>query len=321
MNRRGTWLTRSAPGARIALYSLLLLAAQRLPAADPAAVDGARRAPPPRTGTVTLPESTVFYRDSGKGRPALFVSALLIDSRLWLDQLDGLNDLRRCLAFDFTGFGFSGPLRAERTELQRYARELLQFLDAMEVREPVDVVALSAGGVIASLAYGQAPQRFRSLVLISTTFGGGLDAAGQRYRAENARIAVVEGRDALFRRFNEYIVSPEASLAARARYKTMLEQTPYESLVAFLTTDERLDTAGLPATIRIPVMIPVGQGDTVLTVDAARKLAPQFPDGRVQVLPAAGRLLPLEAPAALNAAIREFWGRLDAPGAQRRASN
>jgi pimeloyl-ACP methyl ester carboxylesterase len=59
-------------------------------------------------------------------------------------------------------------------------------------------------------------------------------------------------------------------------------------------------------------MLPVGQGDTVLTVAAARKLAPQFKDGRVLELSAAGRLLPLEAPAALNDAIRRFWRDLDA---------
>jgi pimeloyl-ACP methyl ester carboxylesterase len=294
------------PRRRAGFFQIAACAAGLLAAA------GSAHAAPPRTGTVTVPSGQLFYRDAGTGRPAVFVSALLIDSRLWLDQLDGLADVRRCLAFDFTGFGFSSPLRASQVDSRRYADELLQFLDALQVQEPVDVVALSAGGVIAALAYEKAPQRFRSLVLISTVFGAGLDAAGARYRAENARTVVIEGKDVLFRRFNEYIVSPDASLLARARYKTMLEQTPYESLVAFLTTQESLDTRALPGKIAIPVMLPVGQSDTVLTVAAARKLAPQFKDGRVLELSAAGRLLPLEAPAALNDAIRRFWRDLDA---------
>lgn len=271
----------------------------------------------PRTGTVQLAGSTVFYRDAGTGRPAVFVSALLIDSRLWLDQLDGLRDLRRCVAFDFSGFGFSSPLRGDRTDSRRYADELLQFMDAMKFDQPVDVVALSAGGLIASLAYEKAPQRFRSLVLISTTFGGGLDPAAVRYRAENARTVVIEGKDALFRRFNEYIVSPTAPLLARARYKTMLEQTPYESLVAFLTTNEQLPTEQLPAQMKLPVMIPVGEGDTVVTVAAAQQLAGRFPDGRAVVIPGAGRLLPLETPDQLNDAIRKFWRSLDERAGQR----
>jgi 3-oxoadipate enol-lactonase len=294
-------MRKSYRGVGVLTFGLAFLAAGAI------AADGR----PPRTGNAQLPGATVFYRDAGQGRPALFVSALLIDSRLWLAQLDGLSDQRRCLAFDFSGFGFSSPLHGDKIDSRRYADELLQFLDAMKIQEPVDVVALSAGGLIASLAYEKAPHRFRSMVLISTTFGPGMDAAAVRYRAENARTVVIEGRDALFRRFNEYIVSPEASLIARARYKTMLEQTPYESLVAFLTTNEQLASEQLPTRMRLPVMIPVGQNDSVVTVSDAQKLAARFPDARTIVIPGAGRLLPLEAPALLNDSIRDFWHSLD----------
>lgn len=280
----------------------------RGPAAAAARVPGAMA-----TGEARLPEATLFYRESGAGRPALFVHALLIDSRLWLDQLRGLGDLRRCLAPDLSGFGFSSPIAGDKIDMARYADELLAYLDAMKIREPVDAVGLSAGGNILLLAYLKQPQRFRSAVLISTGVGGGpLDPAGIRYRAENARTVVIDGKDTLYRRFNEYIVSPSAPLFARARYKTMLEQTPYESLVAFLTTTDQASPPDLASKVRIPVMIPVGRDDTVFPVATAEKVARQFPDARVVPLESAGRLLPLEAPQALNAAIRGFWAGLDA---------
>jgi pimeloyl-ACP methyl ester carboxylesterase len=169
------------------------------------------------TGETRLSDATLFYRESGTGRPALFVHALLIDSRLWLDQLRGLGDLRRCLAPDLSGFGFSSPIAGDKIDMARHADELLAYLDAMQVREPVDAVGLSAGGNILLLAYLKQPQRFRSAVLISTGVGGGaLDPAGVRYRAENARTVVIDGKDTLYRRFNEYIVSPNAPLFARA---------------------------------------------------------------------------------------------------------
>ncbi|MEZ5459268.1 MAG: alpha/beta hydrolase [Steroidobacteraceae bacterium] len=241
--------------------------------------------------------------------------ALLIDSRLWLDQLDGLCETRRCLAPDFSGFGFSSPLRGDKVDHDGYADELLEFLDRVGVKGPVDVVALSAGGNIAAAAYLKNPARFRSMVLISTGFGSGsLDAATARYRAENARNVVIEGKDALFRRFNEYIVGPQASLMARARYKTMIEQTPYESLVAFFNTTEFGGAAALPGALKLPVMVPVGRGDSVLTVQGAERLAAQLPDARVVRIESAGRLLPLEAPNELNASVRQFWSELDARG-------
>jgi 3-oxoadipate enol-lactonase len=299
--------------AALFVAALALLALAGLAAGTPAKAD------PLSTGQVKLPEATLFYRESGQGRPALFVHALLIDSRLWLDQLRGLADVRRCLAPDLSGFGFSSPMIGEKIDYERYAAELIAYLDAMKIREPVDVVGLSAGGNIAALAYARAPERFRSMVLISSAFGGGgLDPAGVRYRAENARTVVIEGRDTLYRRFNEYIVGPGAPLIARARYKTMLEQTPYESMVAFLTTAGGPNLAEIPPRVTIPVMIPVGRDDTVLTPAMAAKMAQQFPQARVIEVPTAGRLLPLEASAALNAAIREFWASLDsAPRAPR----
>ena len=198
--------------------------------------------------------------------------------------------------------------------MQRYADELVAFLDATKVRE-ADFVGLSAGGNIAAIVCARQPQRCRSLTLISTVLGSAnLDAAGIRYRAENARTVVIEGKDTLFRRFNEYIVAPEAPLIARARYKTMLGQTPYETLVAFLTTSDTPSTADLPPKLTMPVMIPVGQGDTVLTPAMARKIAATFPSGRVIELASAGRLLPLEAPTQLNDALQKFWLELDNGG-------
>ncbi len=265
--------------------------------------------------SVDLDTVQIAYRERGTGRPVLFVHALLLDSRLWLDQLNGVCTTRRCLAPDFSGHGGSTPLTASKVDSRRYASELLQFLDAAGVREPVDVVGLSGGGNIAALACAEQPTRCRSLTLISSVLGGSLDPAGVRYRAENARTVVIEGKDTLFRRFNEYIVAPSASLTARARYRSMLEQTPYETFVAFLTAAEQQPPAGeLLPRLRMPVMIPVGSGDTVLTPEMARKNAAGFPDGRVVELPSAGRLLPLESPAELNRALVEFWNELDSRG-------
>jgi pimeloyl-ACP methyl ester carboxylesterase len=97
----------------------------------------------------------------------------------------------------------------------------------------------------------------------------------------------------------------------------MLEQTPYEQFVAFLTTDEKPPRSELPARLKLPVMIPVGQGDSVLTPALAERAAQRFPDARVVVLASAGRLLPLEAPAEFNEALRRFWDELDSKGGKR----
>ena len=119
-------------------------------------------AAPITTRTVDLSKVQVFYREKGKGRPVVFVHPLLTDSRMWLDQLDALCEQRRCLAPDASGHGFSSPLTFSKVDSNRYADELLEFLDAAGVREPVHVVGLSGGGNIAALACAKAPGRCSS---------------------------------------------------------------------------------------------------------------------------------------------------------------
>ena len=257
--------------------------------------------------TIELNNTVLSYREHGDGPPVVFVHALLLDSRLWVDQLNEICARRRCLAPDLSGHGDSSPLLTTTVDQAKYAAELLEFMDRVGATQPAHVVGLSAGGVIATLLCREYPQRCRSLTLISTTLDGALDAAGARYRTENARTVVLEGKDTLFRRFNEYIVSPSATLHARARYRSMLEQTPYETLVAFLTTPSFPNLLEDNRPLNLPVMIPVGMGDSVINPERAKQFFMIFGNARIVTLESAGRLLPLEAPKELNAALEVFW--------------
>ncbi|NBX41229.1 MAG: hypothetical protein EBR15_07410, partial [Gammaproteobacteria bacterium] len=84
---------------------LALLSSLWLALGAPAPAHGA----PVVQRSVDLDRVQISYRERGQGRPVVFVHALLLDSRLWLDQLDGLCESRRCLAPDFSGHGYSSP--------------------------------------------------------------------------------------------------------------------------------------------------------------------------------------------------------------------
>jgi hypothetical protein len=63
----------------------------------------------------------------------VFVHALLLDSRLWLDQLDGVCDTRRCLRnriYPAPCYCVTVDANAE-IDMQRYADELVAFLEKM----------------------------------------------------------------------------------------------------------------------------------------------------------------------------------------------
>jgi pimeloyl-ACP methyl ester carboxylesterase len=157
------------------------------------------------------------------------------------------------------------------------------------------------------MVYEKRPARIRSLTMISSGFSGTVDPAGKRYTAELGRLVVVEDKGVVFRRWLEYIVAPDASLFAKARYRSMIERTPTETMVAFLTNARITPRPDLPAKLKLPVFVPVGAADPI--IDMTGPLS-EIPDLHTQRLEAAGRLLPIEAPAEFGAALRAFWEKL-----------
>lgn len=248
------------------------------------------------------------YRDKGAGRPALFLHPFLLNSAFWIDQLNDLADVRRCIAPDMRGWGRSEPVSDTRLDLGTYARDVLTFLDQIGVTEPVDVVGMSVSSFISGLVYELAPERIASLTLISSVFDFERNLPYERYQREMARTVVVEGHDALFRRFDEYIDGPNSSLHMRARYKQMLLDSRVEMIVAHLTgsgtTPARPD---LPGKIKVPVLIPAGTEDSVISMEQFEQNARAFPNATVVAIEGAGRLIPLEASSRFSAALRRFW--------------
>jgi 3-oxoadipate enol-lactonase len=257
-------------------------------------------------------DTRIHFRRAGNGRPAVFVHAFLMDSRYWLDQLAGLGEARDCIAPDLAGFGYSDAIVTERIDPEHYARQLLAFLDAMEISHRADLVGFSGGAIVCALAAALAPERVASVTLMSSSFTSGPDEPYRRYQQEMARLVVVEGKDALFRRFDEYIFGKSPSLMARARYKTMLEHTSYEMFVALLTGETLAPRPDLPGQIGCPVLLPYGEHDVVVPRAKADELVRLFPNATACCVPEAGRLLTLENPGAVNAILRKFWSDLDA---------
>ena len=253
----------------------------------------------------------LFYRASGEGPPVVFIHSYILDSRYWLDHLEGLGGSWRCYAPDLRGHGRSAAEVRRIIREEDDAGDIVAFMRSEVGGGPAHLVGLSGGGIIAALVYTRAPELVKSLTLLSTNFLTPLEEPYKRYQAEMARIAVIEGIDALFRRFNEYIVGSGADLIARARYKNMLAGQPLETVVSFLTGDAIQARPDLPPQLDVPVLLPYGDEDIVMIPQTVAKLLALYPDARTASVPRAGRLLSLENPQALNEALNTFWRSLD----------
>jgi pimeloyl-ACP methyl ester carboxylesterase len=112
-----------------------------------------------------LPQGKIRYRDTGEGKPLMFVHGLLVDGLLWRKVTPLLDGEFRCIAPDW-------PLGSHRVALapsadrspRGMARLVADFLEAMELEE-VTLVANDTGGAIAQLLVTERPERIGRLVL------------------------------------------------------------------------------------------------------------------------------------------------------------
>jgi pimeloyl-ACP methyl ester carboxylesterase len=236
--------------------------------------------------------------------PVVFLHAFPLNAAMWARQVEALAP-RKVLAPHFPGFG--GRPAGEAT-LDAFARAALRDMDGARIERAV-VVGLSMGGYTAFRLHELAPERVAGLVLADTRAGAD-DEAARAKRVDHASRARREGvgwlADAMVpgllgettRRERPDVVAQVRGLIARADAEGVAR--------AQEAMRERPDSIPRLGEIRVPVLVVVGEEDTLTPPAESRTIAEGVPDGRLMVLANAGHLSNLEAPEAFEAALRSF---------------
>jgi pimeloyl-ACP methyl ester carboxylesterase len=236
---------------------------------------------------------------------ALFIHGFPLDSSMWIDQLEALSDVRRCIAVDLRGFGGSSPVTGEPLSMEQHAADLAAVLDLVS-EEQADVIGLSMGGYVALAFAERFPQRMRSLALVDTRAGAD-SAEAKAGRDAMAQRLVEEGRIAIAEAMQQGLLGPNASVAAQARLRTMVEGCPYETIVGALGgMRDRPDRAHVLDTLAVRTAVVVGEQDAVTPVAESEAMAARLPDATLTTIPESGHMSPIEQPAAVNQALRNL---------------
>ena len=122
------------PTAAVAVAATLATAIRSAPAAT--------GKPPARIRTSDGTE--LFYRDWGRGKPALFVHAWALSSKMWAYQIAHLGEHGvRCIAFDRRGHGRSDVPNGGY-DLDTLADDLASVIEQLDLHD-VALVGMSAG--------------------------------------------------------------------------------------------------------------------------------------------------------------------------------
>jgi len=118
---------------------------------------------------VTLPQGVTHYELTGpeNGQVVVLMHGATIPMYGWDAQVKPLTDAGyRVLRYDMYGRGYSDRPDGDYSQAF-YRKQLADLLDALKIKQPVDLVGLSMGGGLAVDFTANYPERVKDLVLVA----------------------------------------------------------------------------------------------------------------------------------------------------------
>lgn len=236
----------------------------------------------------------LYAREKGSGQPLILLHGNGEDSTYFEKQMEYFSKKYRVFALDTRGHGRS-PRGQGRFALERFAEDLRCFLDQKRLRRVI-LLGFSDGGNIALIFALRYPAYVDRLILNGANlnpFGMKvpvlLEVAGE-YGAACFREAVSGRRQ----KRNSACRKTASSCAGKASEKELLG----------LMLREPWIRPQLLRRLKMPVLVVAGTDD-MIRERHTRKMAGQFPGGRLKILEG-NHFIAAERPAAFNRCVEEF---------------
>ncbi len=232
----------------------------------------------------TLDGAPLHFEIVGSGPPLLLLNGIGLDLSAWGPLVQELCVERQLVILETRGSGLSGP-PPEPCTTARLAADALALLDHLSL-DSVDVLGFSLGGLVAQELAILAPDRIRSLVLVSTA----ARLPGRTRRVLDAwRRLLFAGVEAdAFRREQFAWVFGSATLENDALIDgalATLADAPAPSARGFAAQADAClahDTRERASRIDTPTLVLAGEDDVLLPAAAAETLAGLLPRGRFE---------------------------------------
>jgi pimeloyl-ACP methyl ester carboxylesterase len=268
---------------------------------------------------VQLRQGPVAYRDMGKGDPIVLIHGLLVNGELW-------REVAPQLARDFRVIVPDLPLGSQELPLAQgsdvtppaLAALIAELIEALDLQD-VTLVGNDTGGALCQIVATEHPQRLARLVLTPcdayehfpppafkplmevAKVPGAFNAIMQGMRASTAR-RMPQAYGNLMVRFDEELT---ASWVAPSLQNPLVRSQARETLTSF-NKRYTLAAAARFGEFEKPVLIAWAADDRFFPVADAERLAGDFPNARLEVVPDARTFLPLDQPERLAELIAGF---------------
>jgi pimeloyl-ACP methyl ester carboxylesterase len=263
----------------------------------------------------------IAYVENGAGPPALFIHGFPLNGFAWRGALDDLAAMRRCIALDLMGLGYTEVAADQALEFDHQARMIAAFIDRLGLSQ-VDLVGNDTGGGISQVFAARYPSRLRSLTLTNCEVHD---------LWPNAMLKSVLGQFAdpsVIALLNAAMQSPAAARQAFSSVyedpERILDEAFKTYLEPLLSSEQRsLDvrrfaslanvrvTASIAPQLRqltVPAQVVWGDADPLFDIKSVDWLKHNVGGvRRVIMVPRAKLFFPEEHPRLMSVLLQEFW--------------
>jgi pimeloyl-ACP methyl ester carboxylesterase len=275
--------------------------------------------PSPVTSRITVHGRQVRYRVDGAGPPVILLHGISRSLEDWTEQHELLQARHRVYSMDLPGYGWSGPL-AEPYTLPALARFVAEFLDAVQIAEPVHLVGNSLGGAVAMQLAVDAPDRIASLALVNSAGFGREVTIDLRLLAIRplGRLLLRPSRYGARRVERRLFHDPTFVTQARVEHAFALAQRPHAAKVLLATVRSLGTIRGVRpqwrktllrslAELEMPTLIVWGDRDLILPAAHLNAARTHLPRAQTHLFPNTGHMPHIERADALRQLLEEFW--------------
>jgi pimeloyl-ACP methyl ester carboxylesterase len=262
---------------------------------------------------VPVRDTRLAVQTVGSGLPLVLLHAFPLDHGMWLRQ-EPLGESLRLIVPDLRGFG--GSTGSVPRGIADLADDVAALLDGLHLERPAVICGVSMGGYVAQHVAARHPDHVAALVLVDTK----LEADTPEARAARVDLAGKVGRlgqsilaDAMIPRLLA-VPRSDADPAVVARHaenrallQALVERQPVATIQAALAAlGDRPDMTDAMRHVAVPTLLVVGAEDQITPPACLEAAEATIPGAKLLIVPAAGHLVPLEAPEVFNRAIVEF---------------
>jgi pimeloyl-ACP methyl ester carboxylesterase len=250
----------------------------------------------------------IFYEEVGKGIPIVFMHGFSLNNTMWECQVSQYSKKYRVITYDARGHGNSESPESGYSREDR-ALDLLNLANHLSL-PPFHLVGFSIGGGDALCFAIENQSRLNSLILVASV------ASGFKPKVkfhDYGDIVKEKGINVAKGMFIESSLSKYGDNHREIKEKLEGMMNTFSGkywLDPMSGKYPKRDDVILSASVRIPVLIIVGEND-ISWMPLAKILNEKILDSRLEILSGVGHMVNLEAPDKFDQILNDFLSKID----------